>query len=98
MTETELHQQLHKGQNKEVDKELEEEAVEVVDMVMDKVVDKVMDKVVDKVTDLASPKEISVVFGGFVGEGDKVNSDVGLGMVVVRRVKSHNGVKKVTNY
>ena len=69
---------------------MEEEAVEVVDMVMD--------KVVDKVTDLASPKEISVVFGGFVGEGDKVNSDVGLGMVVVRRVKSHNGVKKVTNY
>ena len=81
-----------------MDKELEEEAVEVVDMVMDKVVDKVMDKVVDKVTDLASPKEISVVLGGFVGEGDKVNSDVGLGMVVVRRVKSHNGVKKVTNY
>ena len=39
-----------------------------------------------------------MVFGGFVGEGDKVNSDVGLGMVVVRRVKSHNGVKKVTNY
>ena len=69
-----------------MDKELEEEAVEVVDMVM------------DKVTDLASPKEISVVLGGFVGEGDKVNSDVGLGMVVVRRVKSHNGVKKVTNY
>ena len=90
MTETELHQQLHKGQNEEVDKELEEEAVEVVDEVMDTVVDKVMD--------LANSKEISVVFGGFVGEGDKVNSDVGLGMVVVRRVKSHNGVKKVTNY
>ena len=86
MTETELHQQLHKGQNEEEDKELEEEAVEVVDKVMDKVVD------------LASSKEISVVFGGFVGEGDKVNTDVGLGMVVVRRVKSHNGVKKVTNY
>ena len=65
---------------------MEEEAVEVVDKVMDKVVD------------LASSKEISVVFGGFVGEGDKVNTDVGLGMVVVRRVKSHNGVKKVTNY
>ena len=73
-----------------MDKELEEEAVEVVDMVMD--------KVVDKVTDLASPKEISVVLGGFVGECNIVNSDVGLGMVVVRRVKSHNGVKKVTNY
>ena len=70
----------------------------MVDKVIDKVVDKVMDKVVDKVVDLASSKEISVVFGGFVGEGDKVNSDVGLGMVVVRRVKSHNGVKKVTNY
>ena len=84
MTETELHKQLHKGQNEE------EEAVEVVD--------KVIDKVVDKVMDLASSKEISVVFGGFVGEGDIVNSDVGLGMVVVRRVKSHNGVKKVTNY
>ena len=61
-------------------------------------VDKVMDKVLDKVVDLVSSKEISVVFGGFVGEGDIVNSDVGLGMVVVRRVKSHNGVKKVTNY
>ena len=73
-----------------MDKELEEEVVEVVD--------KVMDKVLDKVVDLVSSKEISVVFGGFVGEGDKVNSDVGLGMVVVRRVKSHNGVKKVTNY
>ena len=57
-----------------------------------------MVEVVDKVMDLASSKEISVVFGGFVGEGDIVNSDVGLGMVVVRRVKSHNGVKKVTNY
>ena len=57
-----------------------------------------VDKVVDKVVDLASSKEISVVLGGFVGEGDIVNSDVGLGMVVVRRVKSHNGVKKVTNY
>ena len=61
-------------------------------------VDKVMDKLVNKVMDLVSSKEISVVFGGFVGEGDIVNSDVGLGMVVVRRVKSHNGVKKVTNY
>ena len=84
MTETELH----KGQNEEMDKELEEGAVEVVGKVMNKVVNKVMDKVVDKV----------MVFGGFVGEGDKVNSDVGLGMEVVRRVKSHNGVKKVTNY
>ena len=94
MTETELHQQLHQGQNEEEDKELEEEAVEVVDKVMDKVVD----KVVDKVMELASSKAIFTVFEGFVGEGDKVNSDVGLGMVVVRRVKSHNGVKKVTNY
>ena len=69
---------------------MEEEVVEVVD--------KVMDKVLDKVVDLVSSKEISVVFGWFVWEGDIVNSDVGLGMVVVRRVKSHNGVKKVTNY
>ena len=61
-------------------------------------VDKVMDKVLDKVVDLVSSKEISVVFGWFVGEGEIVNSDVGLGMMVVRRVKSHNGVKKVTNY
>ena len=70
----------------------------VVERVVDKVVDKVVKRVVDKVMCLASSKEISVVFGGFVGEGDIVNSDVGLGMVVVRRVKSHNGVKKVTNY
>ena len=39
-----------------------------------------------------------MVLGGFLGECNIVNSDVGLGMVVVRRVKSHNGVKKVTNY